>query len=322
MPRIIKIKRNQRSSDKSKLKILLRSLPVSINNLYGDPFILAQAKNTFYKLLKLRKVKHQGPISIITKFNFNDEIIKRLSEFRDMKNLIFFYSLTGLNEGGVPFKQKIKAYMRLAATMPNVVLLFRPIIADKNDSPKMIQQMVGICRESKTNMVYTALYVKDNSKVTKDLKIGVEERIIHEAAKQGIKVFSKSACATQAILDLNFCYAHVNKKPRNLDLLKLFYSFKVENDVVTLKSGTRGDRNFTRFITRSNPKIINENKERFLSFTSFPILVSSSWFSWARITHCEINCSYCLIEIYPESIKPEEIGCEPIHLLKLIKEGD
>jgi hypothetical protein len=63
---------------------------VSINNLYGDPFIPAQAENTFYKLLKLIKAKHRGPISIITKFNINDEIIKRLSEFRDMENLIFF----------------------------------------------------------------------------------------------------------------------------------------------------------------------------------------------------------------------------------------
>jgi hypothetical protein len=59
MSRIIKIKHNRRSSDQGKLRTVLKSLPVSINNLYGDPFIPAQSENTFYKLFELRKAKHQ-----------------------------------------------------------------------------------------------------------------------------------------------------------------------------------------------------------------------------------------------------------------------
>ena len=65
MSGIMKNKRISSSLDEDKLRIFLRSIPVSINNLYGDPFIPAQAENIFYKLLKLRKAKHKGPISIL-----------------------------------------------------------------------------------------------------------------------------------------------------------------------------------------------------------------------------------------------------------------
>ncbi|MFH1523176.1 MAG: hypothetical protein ABIE43_05170 [Patescibacteria group bacterium] len=183
---------------------------------------------------------------------------------------------------------------------------------------QIIQQMMEICKESTTFLVYTSLYTKEDGKVKKCLNTGVEELIIGEANKQGVKVFPKSACATKDILGLDICYAHVNQKPQNLDLLEYFYSFKIENGAIILQSGTHGDYNFVRFITHSNPIVINEKKERFLSFTSSPILISSSWFSWAKITSCEINCDYCLIDIYPESIEHKKIGCNPMHILKLI----
>jgi len=304
--------------DEDKLQKFLRSIPVAINNLYGDPFVPAQIEDTFYKLSELKKVRHKAPISIITKFNFNDSIIERLSEYRNMKNLIFFYSLTGFDEGGVPFQQRVKAFKRLAEIMPNVVLLFRPIIVGRNDNPEIVKQMIDICKETTTSMVYTSLYTKEDGKAKKNLATGVEKLIIKKAAEKGIKVFPKSACAAKYVLDLDICYAHVKQKPQNLDILRLFYTFKMENDVVSLHSGTHGDYNFVRFITHSNPEIINEKKERFLSFTSFPVLISSSWFSWAKITPCEINCDYCLIDIYPESIEYKKIGCDPVYMSKLI----
>lgn len=305
--------------DEKKLLSFLGNMPVSINNLYGDPFIPAQIKNTFYKLSTLREAKHKGPISVITKFNLTKEIMIRLSDYQNMENLIFFYSLTGFNEGKVPFSERIKAYMCLAYTMPNVILLFRPIIAGRNDSSEIIQQMIKICKDSATPLVYTPLYTREAGKTIKILSMGVEEKIKEEATKQEVKIFPKSACATKDILNSDICYAHVNQKPQNLDLLKCFYSFDIENDVVVLQSGTHGDYNFVRFITHSNPKIIKEKRERFLSFTPFPLLVSSSWFSWADITHCGIKCDYCLIDVYPESIEHKKIGCNPGDVLELIK---
>lgn len=119
MSKIVKNKRSVYGLEEEKLRIFLRGIPVSINNLYGDPFIRAQTEDTFYKLSQLRKADHKGPISIITKSNFNDEVMNRLSEYQDMKNLIFFYSLTGFNEGGVPFEQRINGrYPFLRHTLP------------------------------------------------------------------------------------------------------------------------------------------------------------------------------------------------------------
>lgn len=117
--------------------------------------------------------------------------------------------------------------------------------------------------------------------------------ILEEGGKQGIKVFPKSACAAKDIIGLDICYAHVNSgQPINLDLLQIFYNYQVDNDKTVLDSGTHGDCNFVRFITYSNPVIKSEKKERFLSCSSLPILISSSWFSWAQITPCEIKCHY------------------------------
>ena len=48
-----------------------QNIPVSINNLYGDPFFCNQVENTFEKLDKLRESKHTGIVSIITKSEIN-----------------------------------------------------------------------------------------------------------------------------------------------------------------------------------------------------------------------------------------------------------
>ena len=43
------------NTEEKKLRCFLSTIPVSINNLYGDPFIPAQIENTFYKLSELKR---------------------------------------------------------------------------------------------------------------------------------------------------------------------------------------------------------------------------------------------------------------------------
>ena len=48
-------------------------VPVSINNLYGDPFLPTQIEDTFLKLEALKNTKHNGFVSIITKSEIDDD---------------------------------------------------------------------------------------------------------------------------------------------------------------------------------------------------------------------------------------------------------
>lgn len=48
------------------------NIPVSINNLYGDPFYKDQIENTFSKLYSLHKSGHKGVVSIITKTEIDE----------------------------------------------------------------------------------------------------------------------------------------------------------------------------------------------------------------------------------------------------------
>lgn len=52
------------------------NLPVSINNLYGDPFFPTQTENTFSKLDELQADGHKGIVSIITKTEITPETYK------------------------------------------------------------------------------------------------------------------------------------------------------------------------------------------------------------------------------------------------------
>lgn len=81
-------------------------IPVSINNLYGDPFFPTQIENTFSKLDELQKDGHNGIVSIITKTEITDRIASILSQYTSCLNLIILVSISEL-----PFEiEKIKGF--------------------------------------------------------------------------------------------------------------------------------------------------------------------------------------------------------------------
>ena len=55
-------------------------IPVSINNLYGDPFFPLQRANTLVKLSSLRATNHKGIVSIITKSELTEADVLAIKE--------------------------------------------------------------------------------------------------------------------------------------------------------------------------------------------------------------------------------------------------
>lgn len=299
---------------------ILKNIPVSINNIIGDPFIPNQVEDTFFKLDSLKKSGHKGPISIITKSRLDAAMFSRLIDYQNLANLIIFYTLTGMDEGGTPFKERVEVYKELARIMPHTVLLYRPIIKDCNDSLEIIKSIMDICKETGTNLVYTGFYDQNKEKF---LDYRTEAKIVQYANEMGVKIFSKSACATSAILG-NVCFAHVNEEPINLGLIRELYNIEDEDGNIILPYGTPGDRNFIRFITHSNVAILERKSYHFLSIAGgVPFLCSSSWFSWSQITPCTIGCWYCSTEyVFPECKESRTIGCNPIEMLNIFATND
>lgn len=89
-----------------------------------------------------------------------------------------------------------------------------------------------------------------------------------------------------------------------------------------LEKGTLGDRNFIRFLTKSQPLIKD------LDTTSDVISISgkeniyeasSSWFFWSRNISTCIGCDYCVIFGIEHLKNPTTIGCNPVNLGNLQK---
>ena len=72
-------------------KDLLRDLPVSVNNFYGDPTL--QWLNTLGKLENLLKEKHRGPVGLITKGKLTQKMVGELAYFRakGLNVMVFIY---------------------------------------------------------------------------------------------------------------------------------------------------------------------------------------------------------------------------------------
>jgi hypothetical protein len=297
----------------------LRALPVSINNVLGDPFISAQVEDTFSKLDDLGSTGHSGPISIITKFPFDDALLSRLSSYSGLKNLIVFYTMTGFSEGGMSFAQRLKVYERLSAIVPNTVLLFRPIIEGRNDSDKIIRTMLAACRQTATCLVYTGFYVQRGQNRYKYLSKKTEAMLVRIAEEVGVKVFPKSSCATQHLLG-GCCFTHVDGAPLHLPVLRRFYLVDENEAQPVVRNISAGDRNFIRFICHANVSVEISASYHFLTILSpGPLLCSSSWFSWSRIVDCSIKCWYCSTEyVFPECKQPESIGCNPSSLAHFV----
>lgn len=192
------------------------NVPMSINNLYGDPFI--QKENTYAKLQELKDVQHKGIISIITKTEITEEDAIRLKHYQESLNLIILVSISGL-----PYEiEKIKSdrYNTLSLCsryhIPCIAYI-RPFIPNYNTSEDVINSMFDrISNTGCKNIVVAGLRGNDN--ILANSKIKEEEidkwslrvKIIPKDVRSHIennkhrhpelKVFERTSCAVSYVL--------------------------------------------------------------------------------------------------------------------------
>lgn len=122
-------------------RALLRSLPVSVNNL-ADPVILRDS--TAAKLDALVADGHTGPVALITKGNMNTPWWReRLTGWAAKLNLFVFSSISELPKDMEPMSRRHR-YQTLRAARECgafAVAYVRPIIHTVNDSPETIERI-------------------------------------------------------------------------------------------------------------------------------------------------------------------------------------
>lgn len=293
-----------------------RYLPVSVNDTYGDPFIPEQIAGTVEKLEAL--AGHRAPIAIFTKAGYNEAVFDRLAQVPDLGKVVVFYSLTGLDEGGIDFDERLRVLERLRGLVPHLAVLTRPIIRNRNDSPEMLSRLVDAAAAHTGLLVLGGVH--DGAK-RKRLDSSVEDFLIAGCEEQDITVFYKTSCAA-AWLHGESCWVHEQGEPRDLDALAgLGYEFEADDTHVVLPRGTTGDINFIRMLCRCGVYV--EELISNYNLLTFPtgghkLESTSSWFAWSDNIEVCLDCDYCIItQIEYLERKKVTIGVHPTRLPEL-----
>lgn len=190
-------------------KDLLRDLPVSVNNFYGDPTL--QWLNTLGKLENLLKEKHRGPVGLITKGKLTQKMAEELAYFCTKGlNVMVFLSISELPEfekapmqpryGNIALLNKYK--------VPNVAYL-RPMTPPYNTSPEKIAEIFAKLKKVGAKVAVASGFRGDDAlikemtpdeKVQWALRVKVMTKDVYEelkinAKKSGIKLFTRTSCA-------------------------------------------------------------------------------------------------------------------------------
>lgn len=227
-------------------------LPISINLFYGDPLI--QREKTLDYLLRLEKVKHKGPVVIITKGD--------LESFYDLPNDLKLDLHLAFSTFGIDHEYDRLSHKRLIQNLEifrkrgykyHKSIEFRPICYGINDSKEIIEGVFKIADEYNTAIGYSGLQgIPEVEKYWKDNKInlvpypgfkfGHKKSISGEvqwifdtmSKKYDVPIFRKTSCLISYTHHLERDYnAHYYRpKEMNCDMCLMkekCFSFKEKN---------------------------------------------------------------------------------------------
>ena len=123
-----------------------RYIPVSINNLYGDPFFPLQRENTLAKLSSLRSTNHEGIVSIITKSELTEaDILAIKATNLKVVILVSISELPNKKQEGTPYELTTgNRYNTLALCRKHnlsALAYVRPFVPPFNTSHETIRRM-------------------------------------------------------------------------------------------------------------------------------------------------------------------------------------
>lgn len=298
-------------------------IPMSVNDTYGDPYIVEQIANTLEKVTAL--ADHQAPIAIFTKAPYDKRVLPYLRQIAQNRMVIPFYSLTGLDEGGYSFENRRRMIDEIEKAFGYVVMLTRPIIRNRNDDPKTLRKIVRVAEQTSQLLVLGGVH---DSKKRKKLTGDVEQILLDMCDENGVRAFHKSSCLG-AYVHNQRCWMHdLEPEGRNLQLIQelgyqTYAGLSGEQPCLVLPRASTGDLNFLRILTRAQvytEKLISNYNLLTIPTGEQKYECTSSWFCWAKNIDTCIDCNYCII-LQIEYLKrnPVEIGTHPRELLDVVR---
>jgi len=207
----------------------LRHMPVAINNYYGDPTL--QWDNTLWKVERLNRDRHMGPVGILTRGYISEKMAKELRNLGKDLNLIVLVSVSGLPPHIEPAGEKHRYQTMkncLSAGIP-VLVCIRPVIASINGNLETMERIVSQSVEVGVKyFVFSGIRGNDEILLKTDmtdeerrmymlrvklLPSGFRDIIDHLTKKYGIISSTRVACGVTKTLDLERCYNHYESSP-------------------------------------------------------------------------------------------------------------
>lgn len=194
----------------------ISKLPVSINNYYGDPVI--QWGNTLWKIKKLSKDKHKGPVGIITKGYITRDMAKDLKDVSKGLNLLVLESISGLPEEIEPISTKKRYETLKNLTLEGIPSIgyIRPLIPPYNTSKDKIESVFKNISETGCKNIVISGFRGDDDIIKKTnpenkkqwvvrVKImpkGMNKFIEEFADKYNLDVATRTSCGVAKALNL------------------------------------------------------------------------------------------------------------------------
>lgn len=216
----------------SEINPIFTNLPVAVNLFYGDP--LLQIDNTIKYLKELEKVKHKGPVIIVTKGDF--------SKFPDIKfdlDLHIAFSTFGVNsnlDGST--MERFENNLKCIKTRKNnykYSIEYRPIIYNVNDTIEAFNRVFKLAKAYDLCIGYSGLQGKPESvKIWEENGYNLKpypgynfghKKIIDKkvvelfeklAKKYNVKTFRKTSCLFSYVHNLDRDYNAHYYRPSEL----------------------------------------------------------------------------------------------------------
>jgi hypothetical protein len=192
---------------------LLRNIPVSINNFYGDPMV--QWPDTCKKLADLAEIGHTGPIGIITKGVIQPKHAQHLADLCNFgMNIIVLVSISELHGyEKVGHAHRYTNIRHLAdAGVPNIAYI-RPFIPPYNTSQEIVAHIMRNVADNGGKIAVASGFRGDEAMVgnmaadkaaewvmrVKQMPPATFAYLKQTADMHGIQLFTRTACAVSYI---------------------------------------------------------------------------------------------------------------------------
>jgi hypothetical protein len=193
---------------------LLRRVPVSVNNYYGDPTL--QWNDTLRKLEDLVNTDHIGPVGIILKGRLTPRHCNELADYqaRGLK-IVVFVSISELRDmERVGHEHRYENIRLLRQAGVSAVGYIRPLTPPYNTAPETINMMFHWLGEAGCEAVVAAGFRGDDHLVSemqpeqvanwvlrvKQMTPEIWEAVLGSSRRYGVQLFTRTSCATDYLL--------------------------------------------------------------------------------------------------------------------------